>query len=66
VSGQHFLRADDPADFARAVVTLLRDPERRRALGEAGRRLVEERYSWTQVARCFERHCEELVSNHAR
>jgi glycosyltransferase involved in cell wall biosynthesis len=66
VSGQHFLRADDPADFARAVVTLLRDPERRRALGEAGRRLVEERYSWTQVARDFERHCEDLVSNHAR
>jgi hypothetical protein len=27
---------------------------------------VEERYSWPQVAREFERHCEELVSNHAR
>jgi glycosyltransferase involved in cell wall biosynthesis len=66
VSGQHFLQADSPVDFARAVVTLLRDPGRRQALGIAGRRLVEERYSWTQVAREFEAHCEELVTRHAR
>jgi glycosyltransferase involved in cell wall biosynthesis len=66
VPGQHFLQADEPADFARAVVALLRDPARRRALGLAGRRLMEERYSWTQVAREFERHCEEAVSRHAR
>ena len=66
VPGQHFLQADEPADFARAVVALLRDPARRRALGLAGRRLMEERYSWTQVAREFERHCEEVVSGHAR
>jgi glycosyltransferase involved in cell wall biosynthesis len=66
VSGEHFLQADEPADFARAVVTLLKDPARRRALGMAGRRLMEERYSWPQVAREFERHCEEAVSKHAR
>lgn len=63
VSGEHFLQADEPADFARAVVTLLKDPALRRALGMAGRRLMEERYSWRQVAREFERHCEEVVSN---
>ena len=66
VSGEHFLEADEPADFARAVVALLKDPDRRRALGMAGRRLMEERYSWPQVAREFERHCEEVVSKHAR
>ena len=66
VSRQHFLQADSAAEFAQAVVTLLKDPSRRQALGVAGRRLVEERYSWKQVAREFERHCEELVSNHAR
>jgi glycosyltransferase involved in cell wall biosynthesis len=66
VPGRHFLQADSPADFARAVVALLKDSGRRRALGAAGRRLVEERYSWTQVAGEFERHCQELVSNHAR
>jgi len=66
VSGQHFLRADSPADFAQAVVTLLKDPDRRHALGMAGRRLVEERYSWAQVTRQFENHCEEVVARHAR
>jgi glycosyltransferase involved in cell wall biosynthesis len=66
VSSQHFLQADSPADFAQAVVTLLEDPARRHALGMAGRRLVEERYSWTQVTRQFEAHCEEVVARHAR
>ena len=66
VPGQHFLRADSAAEFARAVTTLLRDPSRRKALGLAGRRLVEECYSWPQVAREFESHCEEVLSNRGR
>jgi glycosyltransferase involved in cell wall biosynthesis len=59
--GVHFMQADDTQPFADAVISLLRDPERRRALGEAGRRLVEEQYSWTQVARAFESACTEAV-----
>ncbi|MGH2650751.1 MAG: glycosyltransferase [Actinomycetota bacterium] len=66
VSEQHFLEADGSAAFSRAVINLLKDPVRRRSLGSAGRRLVEERYSWTQVTKEFERHCEALVSRHAR
>lgn len=66
IPGEHFLQADDPAEFARAIVALLRDPARRRALGTAGRRLVEERYSWPQVAREFEARCLEVVASHAR
>ncbi len=65
VAGEHFVRADDPEDFARAVVALLRDPARRRALGAAGRRLVAERYAWSRVAREFETQCEEVL-HHAR
>jgi glycosyltransferase involved in cell wall biosynthesis len=57
----HFLLADEPAQFARAVVSLLRDPGRRKALAMAGRRLIEERFSWAQVAREFEAHCLEVV-----
>jgi glycosyltransferase involved in cell wall biosynthesis len=66
VPGQHFLQAETPADFAQAVIGLLKDTGRRRSLGAAGRRLVEERYSWTQVTRQFEGHCEEVVARHAR
>ena len=62
VDGTHFLRADGPADFARAVVSLLRDPDRRKALGTAGRRLMEERYSWARVAAEFEARCEEALA----
>jgi glycosyltransferase involved in cell wall biosynthesis len=62
---RHYIAADAPADFANAVVTLIRDPHRRRELGHAGRRLVEERYSWTRVACEFERRCEEVVEEHA-
>jgi len=65
VSGQHFIQADDPEAFATSVIALLKDPGRRRALGSGGRRLVEERYSWPQVAREFTARCEEVVT-HAR
>ena len=64
--GEHFLQADGSVEFARAVVGLLRDSERRYALGLAGRRLVEARYSWEQIGRQFERYCEEIVLTHAR
>lgn len=61
ISGEHFLEADEPGDFARAVVELIRKPERRKALEQAGRTLVEERYSWKQAAREFEIRCEEVI-----
>src|SRR5262245_37015294 len=53
-SAQQLGQAAPHGACARAVVSLLHDPARRRALGEAGRRLVEERYAWPQVAREFE------------
>ena len=59
--GEHFVEADAPAAFAAAVVDLLRAPARRRELGGAGRRLVEARYSWTQVAGEFETCIGELA-----
>jgi glycosyltransferase involved in cell wall biosynthesis len=48
--GVHVVRADTASDFAHAVAVLLRDPRRRAALADAGRRLVEERYSWSRIA----------------
>jgi sugar transferase (PEP-CTERM/EpsH1 system associated) len=38
--------ADDPADFASRVVTLLRDPVERRRLGRAARAFVESHHAW--------------------
>ena len=59
--GRHFLQADEPAGFAEAVTSLLRDAARRRAIGAAGRRLVEERYSWSRVVDEFEHQCGEVL-----
>ena len=61
--GQHFLQADEPAAFADAVTALLRDSARRRAIGAAGRRLVEERYSWSKVVDEFENRCGEVLGH---
>ncbi|HUA85038.1 MAG TPA: glycosyltransferase [Bryobacteraceae bacterium] len=45
-SGEHLWIADEPAEFAAAVDALLADADRRRALGEAGRRLYLEKFTW--------------------
>jgi glycosyltransferase involved in cell wall biosynthesis len=63
-SGRHFLAADGPAQFSDAVVSLLKDPARRRALGDEGRTLVDACYSWPTVARRFEELCEEVAAEH--
>jgi glycosyltransferase involved in cell wall biosynthesis len=44
--GVHLLVTDEPAEFARAVTRVLRNPDLGRRLAAAGRRLVEERYDW--------------------
>lgn len=46
VPERDLLVADEPRAFAEAVVTLLNDKARRSSLGDAGRSLVEEEYSW--------------------
>jgi glycosyltransferase involved in cell wall biosynthesis len=52
--GENIILADDPADFARQVVQLLRDPLRRTELGGAARKLVERNYSWSAVGATFD------------
>jgi glycosyltransferase involved in cell wall biosynthesis len=47
--GGELLLADTPADFAAAVVGLLRAPERRAELGRTARAFVEQRYDWRVI-----------------
>jgi glycosyltransferase involved in cell wall biosynthesis len=51
VPEQEILIADDPAIFARNVVELLRDPARRKAMGEAARKRVVRDYDVTALER---------------
>ncbi len=55
--GEHFLLRDDPADQARAVLDLLRDPALQRGLSQRARRCVEERFGHRVAAQAFERIC---------
>jgi glycosyltransferase involved in cell wall biosynthesis len=55
------LVVDAPDAFADALVGLLTDPARARALALAGRRLVEERYDWQALAPRLEQLYEELA-----
>ena len=43
------VRSSEPSEIARGISHLLEDPSRRRAMGAAGRRLVEEEYDWDVV-----------------
>lgn len=52
--GEHMLVADEPAQFARSVLELLRDPQAAARLATAARALVEARYGWEAV-------CESLL-----
>jgi len=47
--GRELLVADAPADFAGAVVELLRDPVHRAALGRAARTFVAARFDWAAI-----------------
>lgn len=57
-AGEHYLRADSSADFAAAVVALLRNRERRAALSRAARQFVEAHFSHRAAARAFEGACD--------
>ncbi|HVC35663.1 MAG TPA: glycosyltransferase [Chloroflexota bacterium] len=44
--GEHLLVADDPKDFARAVIQVLRDPSEASRLARAARAMIESHYDW--------------------
>src|SRR5262249_34161071 len=52
--GEHLVLADDPGKFAQAVLALLADADRRRRLGEAGRSLYLEKFTWPAAWRKLE------------
>jgi sugar transferase (PEP-CTERM/EpsH1 system associated) len=64
--GKHALVADEPEDFARSVVSLLEDEDRRRAMGEASRQVMVERYSWEAQVAKLEALYEEVLAERGR
>jgi sugar transferase (PEP-CTERM/EpsH1 system associated) len=52
--GENLLVADSAKDFAARVVSLLKDPARRKYIGQNGRKAAEQRYTWDAVASQFD------------
>jgi sugar transferase (PEP-CTERM/EpsH1 system associated) len=65
-SGTHLALADAPHAFARAVVDLLRNVDRRRQLEQAARTLVVEQYDWSAVAGELEEALVRIARVHPR
>lgn len=59
--GVNLLIADQPADFAQKVVSVLRDRTLRDNLGLQGRTAVNKRYNWANIGDEFNQFIEELV-----
>lgn len=70
VAGEHLLVADSPEEYRSAIVGLLRDPQRRRALAQAGRARVLSNHSWDSSMRrleaIIERCAAGFAARHAR
>ena len=49
------LIADEPGNFAQSVLDLLKNPNRQREIGQAGRRYVEENHRWIDITSKLER-----------
>jgi len=58
---KHYLLAHDPKQFAAHVVSLLRNPKRAAELAQAGRDVVEDKYSWESRARDYEELYEQVI-----
>jgi len=60
-NGEHLLTEDDPEAFAKATLHLVENHDLANRLGMAGRKLVEDQYSWRSIVQTLERFHNELL-----
>jgi len=66
VPGQDLIVADEPVEFARRVVELLRDPNQRQHIGQNGWRFVEEKFSWRSIIERLECIYDKMLTKNSR
>jgi len=66
VDGRDLLIGDGPAAIARRILDLLASPEKREAIGAAGRRYVEDCQSWEKTAALLEDVYVKTLGQHSR
>ena len=62
VDQQEIILADQPDQFAKSIIELLDDAQRRRLLGEKGRERVEKNYGWPAIAENLRQVYQNLVN----
>jgi polysaccharide biosynthesis protein PslH len=60
--GENIVLADAPEEFAQITASLLTEEARRTALGQNGRKLVREHFSWRSVTKVFAGYCQTLAA----
>ena len=65
IDGIHLAIANDEQAFVDAILDLLSDSLKRRAMALAARRLVEERYDWRSIGERFESLLRDVVAHRA-
>ncbi|GJL65527.1 MAG: glycosyl transferase [Nitrospirales bacterium] len=63
-AGSGLVTACDADEIAAALEVLLRAPERRTAMGTAGRRLVQDRYTWPRIVDSLTKEYETIIERH--
>ena len=64
--GKDHLLADKPDDFAKEIAFLFDNPEKAKAIGDAGRKLVVDSYGWSKVNEVFVDHCRKTVDEFSK
>ncbi|HMO81797.1 MAG TPA: glycosyltransferase [Pyrinomonadaceae bacterium] len=64
--GDEILLRDSPADFAEAIVRLLRDRDDAKTLGKSGAARVRNEFGWARVADRFSEICEQTAAGPGR
>lgn len=65
--GRDLMVADEPVEFARTILALLDDEEKRRKLGLAGRAFVEKNHDWDVIAARLEKvYCDVILPDSHR
>jgi glycosyltransferase involved in cell wall biosynthesis len=59
--GEDILIADEPTEFADAVLRLLSDKTLQARLAAAGCKLVRERYSWDQIGKRLDQFLHQVI-----
>lgn len=65
-AGAGLVTACDAGEVTAALELLLRDPDRRRAMGAAGRRLVQERFTWPAIVEQLTTEYQKVIDRHRR